>query len=161
MRKNDKISHTGIIESVENGHVRVKIIQTSACSTCQAKAMCVSAEAKEKYIDVWNAIGTYTVGEEVKVCGSMSMGKNAVVLAFAVPLVLMVVWLVVALTVLMLHELAAIGGVIIILAIYYMLLAEFKEKLSHSFAFWIEKEKIVRTIQNNPPIHVKSEIATN
>lgn len=139
MHKNEKISHTGFVESVENGHVRVKILQASACSSCQVKSMCSSAESKEKIIDVWNDNRNYTLGEEVTVCGSMSMGRNAVVLAFVIPLVLMIVWLVVAINLLSLSELAAILGLLALLGIYYALLGVFKDKLSHTFAFWIEK----------------------
>ncbi len=139
MPKNEKISHTGIVESAENGHVRVKILQTSACSSCQVKAMCASAESKEKIIDVWNDSRSFAIGEEVTVCGSMSMGRNAVVLAFVIPLVLMVLWMVAALKLLMLSEAWAVLGLLVLLAIYYAVLSVFKERLSRTFSFWIEK----------------------
>ena len=139
MPKNEKISHTGIVESAENGHVRVKILQTSACSSCQVKAMCASAESKEKIIDVWNDSRSFAIGDEVTVCGSMSMGRNAVVLAFVIPLVLMVLWMVAALKLLMLSEAWAVLGLLVLLAIYYAVLSVFKERLSRTFSFWIEK----------------------
>ena len=95
----DIIDHIGVVETIENTHVRVKILQSSACSACQAKSLCASAEQKEKIVDVWDdEADRLTVGDEVRVCASMSMGRNAVVLAFVVPLVLMVVWLVVTLS---------------------------------------------------------------
>jgi sigma-E factor negative regulatory protein RseC len=139
MPKNEKISHSGIVESAENGHIRVKILQASACSSCQAKAMCASAESKEKIIDVWNDPRSYTLGEEVTVCGSMSMGRNAVVLAFVIPLVLMVLWLVAALQLLSLSETWAVLGLLVLLGIYYAVLSAFRERLSRSFSFWIER----------------------
>ena len=136
----DIIDHIGVVETIENTHVRVKILQSSACSSCQAKSLCVSAEQKEKIVDVWDAhADRLAVGEEVRVCASMSMGRNAVVLAFAVPLVLMVVWLVLALRVLSMGELAAIGGVLLLILIYYIGLWAMRNRLSQSFAFWIEK----------------------
>lgn len=136
----DIIDHIGVVETIENTHVRVKILQSSACSACQAKSLCASAEQKEKIVDVWDdEADRLTVGDEVRVCASMSMGRNAVVLAFVVPLVLMVVWLVVALRVLSMGELAAIGGVLLLLLIYYIGLWAVRNKLSRSFAFWIEK----------------------
>ena len=139
MPKNEKISHSGIVESAENGHIRVKILQASACSSCQAKAMCASAESKEKIIDVWNDPRSYTLGEEVTVCGSMSMGRNAVVLAFVIPLALMVLWLVAALQLLSLSETWAVLGLLVLLGIYYAVLSAFRERLSRSFSFWIER----------------------
>lgn len=136
----DIIDHIGVVETIENTHVRVKILQSSACSACQAKSLCASAEQKEKIVDVWDdEADRLTVGDKVRVCASMSMGRNAVVLAFVVPLVLMVVWLVVALRVLSMGELAAIGGVLLLLLIYYIGLWAVRNRLSRSFAFWIEK----------------------
>lgn len=136
----DIIDHIGVVETIENTHVRVKILQSSACSACQAKSLCASAEQKEKIVDVWDdEADRLTVGDEVRVCASMSMGRNAVVLAFVVPLVLMVVWLVVALRVLSMGELTAIGGVLLLLLIYYIGLWAVRNRLSRSFAFWIEK----------------------
>ena len=136
----DIIDHIGVVETIENTHVRVKILQLSACSACQAKSLCASAEQKEKIVDVWDdEADRLTVGDEVRVCASMSMGRNAVVLAFVVPLVLMVVWLVVALRVLSMGELAAISGVLLLLLIYYIGLWAVRNRLSRSFAFWIEK----------------------
>ena len=138
----DIIDHFGIIESIEDKHVRVRSVQSSACSACQAKSLCASAESKEKIIDVWETDAeNLKVGNEVRVCASLSMGRNAVVLAFIVPLVLMVVWMVVALMVLHLSELTAIVGVLAILLIYYIGLWTMRDKLSRKFAFWIEKEQ--------------------
>ena len=45
------IKHDGIVIAVNgDGTVRVRIVQTSACAACKAKAMCASAESKEKEI---------------------------------------------------------------------------------------------------------------
>lgn len=139
----DIIDHLGIVESIDETHVQVRILQSSACSACQAKSLCTSSEQKEKLIDVWDSrADRWSVGEEVKVCASLSMGRNAVVLAFIVPLVLMVAWLVTALVVLHLSELTAIGGVLLLLIIYYVGLWMVRDKLSRTFAFWIEDKGI-------------------
>ena len=42
------IEHTGVIESINGNQIRVKIVQSSACSSCQVKSMCSSSESKEK-----------------------------------------------------------------------------------------------------------------
>ncbi len=137
----DIIDHLGIVESIEDRHVRVRIVQSSACSGCHAKSLCASAESKEKIIDIWEAdTEGLNVGDEVRVCASLSMGRNAVVLAFIVPLVLMVVWMVVALLVLHLSELAAIGGVLAVLLIYYIGIGAMRNRLKRTFSFWIEMD---------------------
>lgn len=135
-----KIDHNGVVESIEGNHIKVRILQASACSACQAKALCASSDTKEKIIDVWDDnADQYHVGESVMACGSLSMGRNAVYLAFLIPLVLMILWMVLSLKAFHLSELTAILGVGIILAIYYLLLSALKDKLSKTFSFWIEK----------------------
>jgi sigma-E factor negative regulatory protein RseC len=135
-----KIDHNGVVESIEGNHIKVRILQASACSACQAKALCASSDTKEKIIDVWDDnADQYHVGENVMACSSLSMGRNAVYLAFLIPLVLMILWMVLSLKAFHLSELTAILGVGIILAIYYLLLSALKDKLSKTFSFWIEK----------------------
>ena len=135
-----RIEHSGIVESVSDEKVRVRILQASACSACEAKALCHSSESKEKIIEC-KANGTsYNVGEEVMVYGSMAMGRNAVMLAFVVPLIIIVVWLFCAVGVLHINELLAIGIMVALLAVYYLTIHLMNGVLSKQFEFWIEKE---------------------
>ena len=50
----DIIKHRGIVENIEGSHVRVRIVQTSACSACSVKGHCNASESKEKLIDVFD-----------------------------------------------------------------------------------------------------------
>ena len=135
-----RIEHSGIVESVSGENVRVRILQASACSACEAKALCHSSESKEKIIEC-KANGTsYNVGEEVMVYGSMAMGRNAVILAFVVPLIVIVVWLFCAVGVFHINELLAIGIMVALLAVYYLTLHLMNGVLSKQFEFWIEKK---------------------
>ena len=134
-----KIEHQGIVESINGSHIRVKILQSSACSGCHAKSLCSAAESKEKIIDIYSAVsGRYTVGDRVKVCGSETMGRNAVILSFGLPLVLMVLWVVVGTYMLHINEQLLFVGIIVLLAMYYVIIHSFRNKLSKNFAFWIE-----------------------
>ena len=133
-----RIEHSGIVGSVSGENVRVRILQASACSACEAKALCHSSESKEKIIEC-KANGTsYNVGEEVMVYGSMAMGRNAVMLAFIVPLIVIVVWLFCAVGVFHINELLAIGIMVALLAVYYLTLHLMNGVLSKQFEFWIE-----------------------
>ena len=135
-----RIEHSGIVESVSGDNVRVRILQASACSACEAKALCHSSESKEKIIEC-KANGTsYNVGEEVMVYGSMAMGRNAVILAFVVPPIVIVVWLFCAVGVFHINELLAIGIMVALLAVYYLTLHLMNGVLSKQFEFWIEKK---------------------
>ncbi len=134
------IEHTGVIESINGNQIRVKIVQSSACSSCQVKSMCSSSESKEKLIDIESSLSDhYNVGEEVVVCGSLSMSRNAVLLAFAIPLILIVVWVVCGTYFLSLNEQMIMVGILIILAVYYLVLHFLNDKMSKSFSFWIKR----------------------
>lgn len=135
-----KIEHHGIIESIEGCHVRVKIVQSSACSLCQARTLCASAESKEKIIDLYTSdASSYSIGEKVMVYGSTSMGRDAVIFAFVIPLVLIVAWLALAVEILHVNDVTAVGVVFAVLAVYYIILWMGKEKFSKKFLFMIEK----------------------
>ncbi|MBQ0023539.1 MAG: SoxR reducing system RseC family protein [Prevotellaceae bacterium] len=137
----EKIEHAGIVDSVVGEHVIVKIVQHAACNGCKARSMCSSSESKEKMIDVYEpgADGKYRIGDTVRVCGALSMGKQAVVLAFGIPLAIMVVWMMLALIFLKMTELLSAGVLAAILAIYFFALYCNKDKMARKFAFWIEK----------------------
>ena len=138
----ETIEHQGVIESVEGRHVRVNILQVAACSGCKARSLCSSSESKEKIIEVYedDAAMTYRVGEQGKVCGALSMGKLAVRLAFGVPVVLIVVWMLVAMVWLKWGELTSVGVLALILAAYFYILYINRERMARDFAFWIEKQ---------------------
>ena len=48
----NKIKHNGVVDGVEEGCVRVRIFQSSACSACKVAAHCNASETKEKIIEV-------------------------------------------------------------------------------------------------------------
>ena len=52
LQMNNKIKHSGIVESVEEGCVCIRIVQSSACSACKVAAHCTASESKEKMIEV-------------------------------------------------------------------------------------------------------------
>ena len=66
-----KISHSGVIESMEGNSVHVRIVQTSACAACKVAGYCNAAESKEKIVDVAPVdISLYKVGQVVTVSAS-------------------------------------------------------------------------------------------
>lgn len=85
------IKHLGIVENIDGSHLRVRIVQTSACATCSIKGHCTSADTKEKIIDVTDKnADSYRPGDSVWVVGGLSMGAMAVWWAFVLPFVVVV-----------------------------------------------------------------------
>ena len=101
---NGKIEHNGIIEHIDGKHIKVRIVQSSACSSCQAKAICSSSESKEKVVDIYvNSSENYAISEQVNVCASETMGRNAVILAFVIPLIVMIICITLSIRYLMIN----------------------------------------------------------
>ena len=134
------IRHQGVVESIHGHHVQVRIVQVSACATCSIKGHCTTADAKEKRIDVFTAqTEAYQPGDSVWVVGQLSMGWWAVILAFLIPLVLLVGVLFAA-HALTGNDLTAVGATLPVLAAYYLLLWLNRHKMSRKFAFNMEKQ---------------------
>ena len=134
----ERIEHRGIVEHTDGNRVQVRIVQSSACSACEARKMCQSSESKEKIIDCHTGGHTFRPGDEVMVYGSMQMGRDAVIIAFVLPLILVVAWMFAGIIGLGLNELAAIGGMTAILIVYYAIVYCFRGRLSRKFEFQVE-----------------------
>ena len=136
----DIIKHRGRVEKVEGSHVVVRIVQTSACSACSIKGHCNASESKEKLIDVFEVNASYQIGEEVVLLGTTSMGMQAVLLAFGVPLVILIVAL--GITMHLTEGDALISSLVGLLSIvpYYFAIHFNKDKLKKTFSFTIEKQ---------------------
>ena len=136
----DIIKHRGIVEKVDGTHITVRIVQTSACAACSAKGLCNASESKEKQIDVYEVNPSYQIGEEVVLCGTTSMGMRAVLLAFGVPLLIVMIALGVSMK--MTDDNALFSSFIALLSVipYYIVIYSCKEKLNCTFSFTIEKK---------------------
>ena len=136
MSKAETIRHEGIIESLGAEGCTVRILQASACSSCSARQLCRSSESKEKLVEVKGHYPTLHVGDRVTLVGSVRQGLRASVLAYVVPLVIMLVVLF-----LVTHhygeKLGALAA-LLALALYYGVLFLLKDKLAGQFLFRIE-----------------------
>ena len=136
----DIIKHRGIVEKIDGSHIVVRIVQTSACSACNAKGLCNASESKEKQIDVYEVNPAYRIGEEVILCGTTSMGMKAVLLAFGIPVFLLLVALFVTMRVT--DGDALLSAIVALVAVvpYYAVLYLMKDKMNKTFSFVIEKQ---------------------
>ncbi|MBQ8672799.1 MAG: SoxR reducing system RseC family protein [Bacteroides sp.] len=131
----DTIKHQGIVENIDGSRLQVRIVQTSACAACSAKGHCTSADTKEKLIDV--TVGedeSYRVGDRVWVIGELSMGILAVLLAFVLPFLVVLVSLFLFMNVWG-DELGAALCSLALLIPYYYILKLNRSKLGKKFSF--------------------------
>jgi sigma-E factor negative regulatory protein RseC len=153
--KRNMIKHDGIIIALnEDGTALVRIVQTSACSACKAKAMCASAESAEKEMTaVLLGDEQWAVGNEVEVMVQQKMGWKAVVLAYLLPFFVMLAVMFIGNGLLAMGD-GAIGllgdeakreavlGTVALcaMAVYYLVLGMFKDKLQKEFSFTAKKK---------------------
>ena len=183
--KRKMIKHDGIIIALnEDGTALVRIVQTSACAACKAKAMCASAESVEKEMTVQlvqsgskaqnavqdgsklssekttlnnieqslNNVEQYKLGDTVEVMVQQKMGWKAVVLAYLLPFFVMLAVMFVGNGLLAMGDGAtgllgdeakreAVLGTVSLcaMAVYYLVLGMFKDKLQKEFSFTARK----------------------
>lgn len=134
----NKIRHEGVIDSIEEGCVRVRILQTSACAACKVAGYCNAAEAKEKIIDVFDADKSgLKVGDAVVVSTSGDVAARALLWAFGVPFV----WLVAVLLLVLWQTgdegVAAVSSLLSLVP-YYGILSLMRHRMRRQMAFVIE-----------------------
>jgi sigma-E factor negative regulatory protein RseC len=167
------IKHDGIIIALnEDGTALVRIVQTSACAACKAKAMCASAESAEKEMTVQlvqsgskaqnavqdgsklssekttlnnieqslNNVEQYKLGDTVEVMVQQKMGWKAVVLAYLLPFFVMLAVMLIGNAIWAVRE-EILGTVALCaMALYYLVLGMFKDKLQKEFSFTARKK---------------------
>ena len=137
-RVHTKISHSGIIESIAEGCVKVRILQTSACAACKIAGHCNASESKEKIVEVFtDRFAGYSIGQEVVVCASRDVANKALLLGFGVPFLVLVGVLVLVLRVTGDEGVAALSGILALIP-YYFVLYLFRSRIREQLSFYIE-----------------------
>ena len=132
------IRHAGIVQSIDGEHVRVKILQHSACNSCKIAAHCSASESKEKIIDVYENSNFLQIGQEVVVSTSTLAVRKALVLGFAIPLTVMMIVIVILLMTGSSDGFAAFMGLASLVPYYYILWL-LRKRIAKGIQFLIEK----------------------
>jgi sigma-E factor negative regulatory protein RseC len=145
------IKHDGIVIAVNgDGTVLVRIVQTSACAACKAKAMCASAESKEKEIlalfvgeEAKRREGErqdIKLGDEVVVMVQQKMGWKAILLAYMLPFIVMMTVVAIGNGLLGIREEVIGTAALCAMGVYYIVLGFFKDKIQKDFSFTARKK---------------------
>ena len=138
MSKKNEIVHAGRILEITPDFTTVQIIVSSACSSCHAKGLCGMSEDQEKVIMVpTDGFRNLQVGDQVEVMTKMTMGLKAVWISYVIPLAILMI-LILSLSQVFENEflcgLVSIAGV----AVYYLGIWLFRDRLSKEFVFYIK-----------------------
>ncbi|MFV0482510.1 MAG: SoxR reducing system RseC family protein [Bacteroidales bacterium] len=130
------IKHIGVVKYLKDGIATVSLsIDNGACSACSVKSVCGSPSVEgEKNVDAKCGDIELLVGERVEIEGAESMGFSAVLLAYILPFIVVLLGIVVA------YQLTANELVIALVGLgallpYYLILRTMKNKLQNIFAF--------------------------
>ncbi len=132
------VTHRGKVVRVTPQTTTVAILQEGACAGCHAAGLCGMAELQEKAVEVpTHPYSMHSEGEEVELVLKASMGMKAVWLAYFIPLLVLLA-VILGLIGLGVAEvpagLSGIGAV----AVYYLLLYLFRNKLQNEYIFTIK-----------------------
>lgn len=142
--KEDCVEQKGIVIKKQEDKVIVKIEQKSTCSSCHARGACTSLDKKDKEIEIKTKdVENYNIGDEVVITISTKLGMKAVLIAFVLPLILLVIALFLNIKLFSLTQSLSALVSLLVVAAYYFFLYKQNLFLSKEFNFLI-KEKITQ-----------------
>ncbi|MBR4157098.1 MAG: SoxR reducing system RseC family protein [Bacteroidales bacterium] len=134
---NQRISHEGIVTSIDNDSVQIKILSKSACASCNIKGACNMSEMKEKIISIPRPEDkNLSIGQEVNISMELSQANRAVIFAYLIPVIILVSMIFI------LNALKFDEGINALLSIgslipYYLIIFLFRDKLKRKFEYEI------------------------
>lgn len=123
---------SGVVVAVTSTEVTVKIQQLSACTGCQAKEFCTTADSQDRLLKIPTQGRHYELGQAVLVEARDSIGRRAILLAFLLPLLLLLLGLGLGLHALGLSEGLSIALSLVLLALYGLVLYASRGRLARS-----------------------------
>lgn len=133
--KENKVTHSGIVQEVKGGKASISVITKSACVSCQIKGSCTLSDLKEKIIEVELMKGqSFKKGGQVTVEMKETTGIWAVLLGYFFPF-LVVISTLILLTALDINQ--GIAGLLslAVLVPYYLLLYLSRTYIRKKFTF--------------------------
>ena len=138
MSMDELIRHEGIVLSINGEKAHVQIVQTSACSACKARSMCMSSESQNKEMDAI-MLEPMKIGDKVEVEVRERLAWKAVLLAYILPFIVMLA--IIAILDFATDWSEAVVGTLSLcgIALYYIGLSVFRNRLQKQFSFTARK----------------------
>ncbi|MBQ3844539.1 MAG: SoxR reducing system RseC family protein [Bacteroidales bacterium] len=131
----EHVSHPGVVVGVNDKDLDIEILSSSMCGSCGIKSACGMSEMQEKRVTVPKpADKEFIVGQPVKIIMNTSQGNKAALFAYFIPAFLLVAIIVILSNLSIKEWLSALVGIGVI-AIYYLVLYFFKDKLRDEFKY--------------------------
>ena len=138
MSNQETISHEGVITKITDDTLEIKILSQSACAACHAKSACSMGEQAEKILTVPRPEGQeFKLMQQVKVIMAINQGNKAAVLAYLIPIILLLATLFICLGCGLGEGLSALISIAALVP-YYIVLYTQRDKLKKKFEYRIE-----------------------
>ena len=138
MKNTETISHEGVVNKITDDELEIKILAQSACAACHAKNACGMGEQAEKILTVPRPKNrTFDLNQRVNVRMAIGQGNKAAVLAYLIPIVLLLAVLFVCLGLGLNEGLSALISIVALVP-YYIVLYIKRDQLKKRFEYTIE-----------------------
>lgn len=138
MKNEETISHEGVVTKITDDELEIKILAQSACAACHAKSACGMGEQAEKILTVPRPKGKdFAIGQKVNVRMAIGQGNKAAVLAYLIPILLLLAVLFACLGLGVNEGLSALISIVALVP-YYIVLYLKRDKLRKQFDYTIE-----------------------
>ncbi len=133
-QKEDCIIKSGVVETIGDKYIKVRIHNQSACSMCYSKGVCTSLGSGERLIDVEKDRHKVVLpGDTVDIKMISGSGWLAVLYGYIIPFILLITTLLI--TVEYSSEIVAALSSLIVLVPYFLILHFFRNKMKKYFRF--------------------------
>ena len=138
MKNTESISHEGIVTKITDDELEIKILAQSACAACHAKSACGMGEQAEKILTVPRPKNKdFELNQKVNVKMAIGQGNKAAVLAYLIPIMLLLAVLFTCLGLGLSEGLSALISFVALIP-YYIVLYLRRDKLKQQFEYSIE-----------------------
>lgn len=134
------IKHSGIVSHVTGNNVVVNIQRSTACASCESKSACSTLNAHTQQIICSNCDCDVKPGDSVTVVSECRQSIYAVMVAFAIPLILFVLLIAGCSAIFGMNEGLSAAVAFAAIALYYVVLHFFDNKIKNKINFRIEKQ---------------------
>lgn len=135
----DTICKEGIVRAVNGDNIEVEITVSSACSECHAKSICIPTDHRQETVTAQSLYGEhFEPGEKVQLVLKGSAGNKAVVLAYLLPFVVLMIALFGTYAITK-SELAGVIVSLVFVALYFIILKTQNKKIEQKFQFFVKR----------------------
>lgn len=134
----EHVSHPGVVVGINDKDIEIEILSSSMCGSCGIKSACGMSEMQEKRITVPKPEDKeFIIGQPVSITMNTSQGNKAALFAYFIPAFLLVAIIVILSNLSIKEWISALVG-IGALAVYYVILYFFRDKLRNEFTYEIK-----------------------